>query len=293
MNTTKTLNKRLFGIIIVLLMLSLLLPLRVFAADNILWDSYEIPSTRQKPRLVDNADLLMSYEKEDLTKKLDEISAKHQCNIAVLTVYSHSGPIQDFADDYFDYNGFGADYNGSGILFMLSMEDREWAISTSGSAITAFTDYGQEYMVKKMMGDLSDGYYGDAFSTYIDVCDYLLDIYSQGTAFDVDYKAPRTTGDYVRMILISLAIGLAVAFIPLLFMASELTTVKMSTGANDYQSKNGINISLRQDIFERKVLNKTQIQQSSGSRSGGSSGGGSSIHTSSSGSSHGGSHGHF
>ena len=118
--------KKFTAVILALAMIfSFTLTFKTYAAE-ILWDSYEVPSTRQKPRLVDNADLLTSSEEETLLALLDETSAKWQCNIAVLTVESHDGSIQDFADDYFDYNGFQADYDGSGILFMLSMADRAY-----------------------------------------------------------------------------------------------------------------------------------------------------------------------
>ena len=148
MNKTNTLQKRFSLALLLVYLFVLMLPVRALASDQ-LWDSNTKPATRQKPRLVDNADLLTDSEEKDLLKTLDSLSEKWRCNIVILTVQSHDGYIQDFADDYFDYNGFGADYNGSGILFMLSMEDRSWAISTAGDAIYAFTDYGQEYMVNQ------------------------------------------------------------------------------------------------------------------------------------------------
>ena len=47
-----------------------------------------------------------------------------------------------YADDYYDYNGYGAGADNDGILLLLSMEDRDWWISTTGYGIDAFTDYG-------------------------------------------------------------------------------------------------------------------------------------------------------
>ena len=291
MNNT-TINKRYSALALVLILAFIfLMPVSAYAAE-VLWDSYEIPSSRQKELVYDNADLLTDSDEAALLQQFSNISSKWNCNVALLTTNSHTGPIQDYADDYFDYNGFGADYNKTGILFMLSMEDREWAISTSGEAIQAFTDYGQEYMMDKVMPYLRDGDYYEAFEKYGDVCDYLLGLYAQGTPYDVGYKAPRTSADTVRTVLLSILIGLVVALIPIGVMKSQLKTVAPANNASAYQSSKGINLRVKEDHFIRKTLTKTPIPKDTGSK-GGSFGGGSSTHSSSSGSSHGGSHGHF
>lgn len=266
----------------------LLLPIRVLAADQ-LWSSNTVPFSRQMPRLVDNADILSDYEEETLSKLFDSISEKWQCNIVGLTVNSAGDDIQAYADDYFDYNGFGADYNGSGILFMLDMGDRAWCFSTSGEAIQAFTDYGQEYLIDHMMEDLKEGYYSDAFETYAKNCDKFLELNSQGTPYDVNSGKLRTKSDYSRFAVYSVIIGLVIALLPILVMKSDLKTVKMNAGASGYQDPNGIKLSRSEDRFVTKTLTKTAKPKDTGSRGGG----GSSVHTSSSGGSHGGSSGHF
>lgn len=255
-----------------------------------LWDSYEMPSSRQKERLVDEADLLTDSEESALLQKLNDVSKKHRSNVAVLTVYDHNGTVQEFADDYFDYNGFQADFEGSGILFMLSMEDREWAISTSGSAIYAFTDYGQEYMTEEMLPYLSSGDYYSAFDTYISIADRFLTLYEEGTPYDVD--SSKNPNELKVVAVASLVVGIILAFIIIGIMAAPLHSVQMNANAAGYQSHSGINMQVHRDTFLRASTSKRLIPRDDGSRSGGSSGG-SSTHTSSSGSSHGGSSGHF
>ena len=258
------------------------------ASDNVLWDSYTVPSTRQKPRLYDGAELLTREEQEDILNRLDSVSQKWSCNVAILTVDDHNGPIQDYADDYFDYNGFGADYNDSGILFMLSMYDREWAFSTSGDAVGAFTDYGQEVLIDSMLSSLSDGDYYDAFKIYTDKADDFLYQYNNEEAYDVN-NTYRTSGDILHTLLISVLIGFGIALIPILVMKSQLQTVHKQVNASGYQSHQGINMRFHEDRYVRTHVSHRPIPQESSSRSSG----GSLTHTSSSGSSHGGSHGHF
>ena len=280
--------KKISVLLLMAYVISLLIPLKVIAGD-VLWDRYEIPSTRQKDRVYDAADLLTDSEEENLLSTLDELSNKWQCNIIVLTTDSHNGSIQACADDYFDYNGFCSEFNESGVLFMLSMEDREWAFSTSGAAQYAFTDYGQEYLLEQMLPYLREGDYYDAFNKYAEVSDYYLDLYSQGTAFDKGYKPPKTAADHVRSAVISLIIGLVVAIFPIMGMKSELKTVNMKPNAAGY-APGGAQVRVKEDVFINKTLTRTPKPKDT-ERS--SSSGGSTLHTSSSGHSHGGSSGHF
>lgn len=77
----------------------------------------------------------------------------------------------DYADDFYGYNGYGFGENYDGVLLLVSMEDRDWWMSTSGYGITAITDAGIEYISDKFLSDLSDGDYAGAFSTYAELCD--------------------------------------------------------------------------------------------------------------------------
>ncbi|WP_051538090.1 TPM domain-containing protein [Butyrivibrio proteoclasticus] len=257
------------------------------AADSY-WDSNTIPSTRQKDLLYDDAELLSASEQEDLTKRLNEVSNRWDCTIAILTVDTPINSIQDFADDYFDYNGMGADHNGNGILLVLNMDDRSYWFSTSGTAISAFTDYGLSKMFDKMSSDLGDNYYHDAFVTYTEVCDDYLEMYSKGTPYDVGVKQPK---DVVKGLLLSFLAALLVALVPIFVMASHLKSVTAKHSAKGYQAHDGLHMRVHRDTYLRSHVTKTEIPRDN-DRSGGFSGG-SSTHMSSSGSTHGGGGGHF
>ncbi len=283
-------RKRIFLLAVlsaILISFFLMAPIETLASDDVMWDKYEMPSSRQKDRFVDAANLLSESSRKELQDRMDEISAKWRCNIVILTVDEHTGPIQDYADDYFDYNGFQADYDGSGILFMLSMADREWAISTSGNAIAAFTDYGQQKMMDDMLPDLGDGYYFSAFDTYIDTADRYLELYEAGTPYDVGTR-DATPAEMRGAFIVCIIIGLIVGLIPVGIMISSLTTVHSNSSASGYQSHSGIHMKFHKDTYLRSSVSKAPIPKEDSRSSGGSS-----THFSSSGSSHGGSHGHF
>ena len=274
--------------LVAVFLLTVLLSCKTVLAND-LWDDYVMPDSRQKERLLDEADLLTDSEEADLLDRLNQISNKHSSNVVLLTVDDHTGSIRDYADDYFDYNGFQADFNGSGVLFMLDMEQREWAISTHGTAIEAFTDYGQQQMTEKLLPYLSSGDYYDAFTIYINEADRLLTLYEEGTPLDVG--SSREHGNILTGIIVCVIIGLVIALIIVSIMAADLHTVHMNDSAAGYQSHAGINLKNHTDTYIRTAVNRIKLPEPD--RSSGGSSGGSSVHTSSSGSSHGGSSGHF
>ena len=133
-------------------------------------------------RLVDNADYLTDSEEATLLNKLDEISTRQGLDIVIVTISDLYGEdITAFADDFYDENGYQPD----GILLLISDYDREWAISTAGYGITAFTDAGQEYLTGQFLNALSEGEYASAFDTYADLCDEFITQAKAGTPYDV------------------------------------------------------------------------------------------------------------
>lgn len=110
MNRTRS-NRRILLLCTLLVCLVSMLMIRFSAAaeENV------IPETRQLPRLVDRADLLSELEEEELEARLDEISERQQADVVVVTVNSLDGKsAQDYADDFYDYNGYGIGTDKSG-----------------------------------------------------------------------------------------------------------------------------------------------------------------------------------
>lgn len=127
------------------------------------------------PRLVDDAGLLSVSEKRTLTAKLGEISSRQKLDVVIVTQNGLGGKsIRDFADDYFDYNGYGYGKGKDGILLLVDMDSRNYWISTCGYAIKVFTDAGIDYIGDCFKDDLSAKNYFDAFDTFADKCDEFI-----------------------------------------------------------------------------------------------------------------------
>ena len=103
-------------------------------------------------RLADMADLLQESEEKALLALLDEMSERQQLDIVVVTANTLNGKTpMEYADDFYDYNDYGFGAQKDGVLLLVSMEDRDWWISTTGYGITAFTDAGITYIGEQFL----------------------------------------------------------------------------------------------------------------------------------------------
>ena len=238
------------------------------------------------PRLVDEAELLTNDEESSLADKLDAVSDKWQCDVAIVTVDSlGSKTATEFADDYFDYNGYGYGDNDDGIMLVISMENRDWAITTHAFGIEAFTDAGQEYIMNKVIPPLGNESYSSAFSIFADQCDDFLEKARAGEPYD-SHNLPKESHAklYILWIIPCLIAGAILAFVLTIKEKKSLKSVMKKAGAREYIGK--VEINEKHDKFLYRNLDKVLIHDDDDDS-------GSSTHVSSSGETHGGSSGKF
>lgn len=248
----------------------------------------QLPQERQLPRLVDDAGLLSQDEGEHLLTQLDEISERQQFDVVIVTVNSLKGQYAEtLADDFYDYNGYGLGDEHDGILFLISMEEREWAISTTGFGIRAFTDAGQEYIIKQIQSDLSNGNYYDAFTGFAKWSDDFITQAKEGKPYDRGHL-PVTASNIIFCVAAGLFAGFALALLRVWMMKWQMRTVYHQAAASNYLVDGSCRMRDSSERLVRKTVNRIHIQKTESSDSGGST-----IHTSSSGRAHGGSHGKF
>lgn len=251
-------------------------------------------------RFVDEAGLLTDSEGKELRDKLDEISERQQVDVAVVTVNSLDGATaMEYADDFYDTNGYGFGEEKDGILFLISMEERDWQMSTSGFGITAFTNAGLAYISDMIISDLSDGDYEWAFTVFADMCDDYITQAKTGEPYD-EGNLPKDPLELLVYLVFALIVGFVIALIATGIMRIKLKSVYTQTEASGYVKKGSLNLTVKNDLFlyktvDRREKPKEEPKTSSGSSSSGSSGssGGSTTHKSSSGKTHGGAGGKF
>lgn len=256
--------------------------LSLVLAGILLFALLSFPVHADARRVVDEADLFSADEETSLEAKIQEIAEEYQFDVVIVTENELGGKSpMEFADDFFDYNGYGYGPARDGILFLISMEDRDWWISTRGYGLTAFTDYGLNYIGDAVVSDLSDGEYADAMEHFLTLTDEFLDEAAQGTPYDIAHqkKNPLMTAG---IILLFVAV---VSLVIMLILKSQLKSKRSQYAANPYVREGSFQLKRSQDIFLYSHVSKTKRASNSS--------GGSSSHTSSSGARHGGAGGKF
>ncbi len=249
-------NKRIVSIFIAVL---LCFSLSIFASAQ--------ENDRTLGLVEDYAELLTDSEESALAEKLEAFCDEYKMEIAVVTINDLEGKTaRDFADDFYDYNGYGYGENDDGLLALYvdgAEGEREIYITTHGKAISKISDADIDYITDRMIGYLSTGDYAGAFDTFVD-------------------ETINTVKVSVSIIWIplSLAIGIAIVFLVLKTIASANKSVVRKVDAKDYVRSGSMVVTGSYDNF--LFNNVTRVARPKNTSSG------SSTHTSSSGRTHGG-----
>ena len=257
----------------------------------------QIPDERLGPRLADQEELLTTEEQEELLARLDEISERQQCDVVIVTVASTAGKTAtEYADDYFDYQGYGYGEKSDGILLLVGMQERIWAISTHGSlGISAFTDAGLDYIKEDVQFQLKLDNYAKAFRTFASLCDQFLTAAHKGKPYDVGNLPIKHASPSILIFLFP--IGILIMAWKSRSKKRSLKSVVKKTGAISYKVPNSLHLWVDEDRITGSHVTKRKRNEESRDRGGssgsGGSSGGSTTHTSSSGRTHGGTSGTF
>lgn len=257
----------------------------------------QIPDERLGPRLADQEELLTTEEQEELLARLDEISERQQCDVVIVTVASIEGKTAtEYADDYFDYQGYGYGEKSDGILLLVGMKECVWAISTHGSlGISAFTDAGLDYIKEDVQFQLKLDNYAKAFRTFASLCDQFLTAAHKGKPYDVGNLPIKHASPSILIFLFP--IGILIMAWKSRSKKRSLKSVVKKTGAISYKVPNSLHLWVDEDRITGSHVTKRKRNEESRDRGGssgsGGSSGGSTTHTSSSGRTHGGTSGTF
>ncbi|MBS4957452.1 MAG: TPM domain-containing protein [Clostridium sp.] len=233
--------------------------------------------------VVDDAKLLSQDEAQKLREDIENFREKYNMDAVIVTSKDLEGKsTMDYADDYYDYNGYGLGDNKSGILLLIDMDDRKIWISTSGDAIEYFTDNRIESIINDISKYLSDEEYFDACNIFLNNIQYYID--SGIPEGQYTYSEEEHT---LKIVLIALGVAAIVAGVTCIVVVNSYKNSKSVSSIN-YIDNNSIVFTKRRDIFVNTFTTKTKIE-----RNNSSGGNGSSTHRSSSGNTHGGGGGSF
>ena len=226
--------------------------------------------------LVDEADLLTASEEQELLAGLEAFREEQDFDIVVITVYSLDGHgIVEYADRFFDENGYGGGDDYDGALIIVSTEYRDWTMITSGYGITAITDYSLDDMEEAILPDLSGGNYLKAFETFADKCAYCVREARSGNIIDEYIEEPsgnqsggtqggtQSKGKFPWAV--NAGISGIIGIVSSLFVngrkKAELKTVRNKTQAKDYMRAGSLDLRDHRDRFLYSTVSRTPIRK--------------------------------
>ena len=268
----------------------------------ILWALLLLPllALAETQPVVDDASLFTASEIQQMTAIIHRIQETYQMDAVVVTSkqvkedYWGDGDVsQAFADDYFDYNGYGLGTDEAGLLYLIDMTNRVPVISTKGVMIDYITDHRLEEMFDSSASYLREGRYGQAAITVLTTLEGFLQEGREEGSFRYDaVTGERLSGLYNTLTkgeaVLAVMVGLGCS---LLLVCTVCFRYSLKGSTYKYNPSQHCQISWldRKDKFLRQSVVRTRNEPSGGGGHGGGGGGlGSSVHTSSSGSSHGG-----
>lgn len=218
--------------------------------------------------IFDNSDLLTFDEWEKLEARAADISQRHGCGVYVafvddFTKYGYGNDVYKTTYQLYHANKLGMGENRDGIIILLSMAERDYAMFVYGTyAETAFNSYGQEKLEKAFLGNFKeDDWYGGV-SNYLSTCD--------------EYLTRADAGKPVRespalLIAIAVVASCLLSGAICLFLKRSMKTVHQKVEANEYVAPGGLQLSKQYDRYTHTTEVRSKISSSDDSSSSGTS----------------------
>lgn len=237
------------------------------------------------PRLVDEADLLDEDVEEELADKLDNLAEEYELDAVVVLVDDYETYVLDdtgvdgefwnetpgeFAEAYYRNGGFGSDAEDSGIILLVSMEERDWYIYIQGAAREAVNNYGFDFISDRLTERLGSDDYEDAVVRYVEDLELFFEAYDNGSPYGSDntVKTPGKIFTYFGIAIGASAI-MASAFVSII--KGRMNTARPQNYAREYVKQGSFVLTNQQDLYLYTNTTKTAIPKSSSGGSGGGS----------------------
>ncbi len=242
------------GIVLLFIVFAVCVSISVFAADV---------------RVFDDAGLFTDSEVYEIQSKIDEMRNDYGYDFVVVTADNVNSSSQAYADDYYDYNGFGND----GFLYLIDMDNRKITISTKGIMIDYVTNSRLDKLLDVGFEYVSEERYGDSAYEVLELLDEFIDDGIPG-------KKPNSlTG---LEIIISIGAGALIGFAVYYGIKSNYE-LKGSTYSYNFREKSTANITSSKDTYKNTTVVRRPKPKSNNDDNNHSD-----THTSSSGETHGG-----
>ena len=264
--------------LLLLLALSLLLPLSA-AAENLGY-------------VTDSAGILTEEQRLELEDRAAGISERYQCGVYIITTDDYRsfgrGSIENCAEEIYDKYLIGFGETGDGILFLVSMAERDFDLDAHGSfGNYAFDERERDKLVNAFAPSFRGDNWYEGFAAYLTAAEQRLVPAEQGYPAYLESLAQQQEEQQKMLIgakgLGSVLIGILSAFGVCTGMKRKMKTAVERRDADEYMTATSPHMSVVQDHFVTRTRTVTVVPQEDRSSGGGHSGGGFSGHSHTSG----------
>lgn len=232
--------------------------------------------------IFDDEGLLMPDAALRLEQQCALAAEQYGCGIYVVTLSdftSYGFDARTAAEEIYRGSDFGVGENKNGIMLMLSMAERDYALICYGDiANSVFTDHMQARIAEGFLDDLSVDDWEGGLTDYVENSIYALESFNGtvGESYEGYYEEsvyyPETAGSRLGYVLSGfgwaiMLISVIIALVACLIMKNGMKTAKIATYAGEYIPKGGVNLQVRQDVFThttRQVIHHERNHSSGG-----------------------------
>lgn len=213
--------------------------------------------------------MLSDGEREQLEARAEDISRRHSCGVYTLfvedfTAYGYGSDPYTTLYQIYHAEGLGVGEDRNGVIIMLSMKERDYAMFIYGEwAEYAFDEYGAEQLEERFLSYFGDNDWNGGVSSYLTACDEFLELAEAG-------KPVRVSA--IPAILITIAVSCLIALVVCLILKGQMKSVRKGVDANVYTAAGGgLKLTDSYDHYTHTTETRRKIESSSGGSGGGGS----------------------
>jgi len=216
-----------------------------------------------RERVVDNAGLLSAEEKTYLTELADHIASAYNFDLVIVTERNISDVSpEDFADEFFDNNGYGFGAARDGSLFLQVTGSREYFFSTSGRGVRLINNAALGKMEADTVKHLRANNPFEACIAFLQNHETFLGLEANGRRYNAIHRWN------IVILVVTWLLVFVISFIIVNVWKKEMNTALHKTQADTYVIPGSLNINVKTESLVGsnvvKIRRQTQTSSSSG-----------------------------
>ena len=218
------------------------------------------------PGVIDNAGLLSPAQITFLEERIASIAKTYNFDLVILTERNigRSDP-GEYADNFFDNNGYGLGPDRDGSLFLQVVESRDYWFSPSGRGLKILNDTAYDKLDKETLKYLREGKPFEAYNAFLLCWEEFLVLDAKGRNYNFFHEWNAI------LIIAAWVLALLIGIYVILVWKSKMNTALAQAFAGAYTVPDSLVFKEKKDRFLYSTVTKTRRKTESSS-SGGSSG---------------------